>query len=354
MSAGRAAATFSEEWLSLREPADTAARAPSITRRLAEVLAAASKGTESKSARRTVRFIDSGCGTGANFRYLSPRISSAQEWVLLDVNEELLAAARDRIATRANALEPEHAATALALRRPSTAGPVADDVPRVAAATVRVDLARELERVEITEGAVVTASALLDLVSPEWLARLLERCVSRSAIVLFALSYDGRMALSPSLPDDEWIRQLVNRHQHTDKGFGPALGPDATAFARRRLASLEYEVHVASSDWVLDARSVRLQAELLRGWAAAALEMTAHVEQGWAPAAETVATTEVEANMESVVADAVGTEAAQTGLDARRRCEQWLNTRLELLNRGDSSMRVGHQDLIAWPSSIEL
>ena len=47
---------------------------------------------------------------------------------------------------------------------------------------------------EIFDGrALVTASALLDLVSEEWLRVLAVRCAESGAAVLFALSYDGRI-----------------------------------------------------------------------------------------------------------------------------------------------------------------
>jgi len=36
----------------------------------------------------------------------------------------------------------------------------------------------------------------------------------------------------------------------------------------------------------------------------------------------------------------------------RVRCERWLGTRLGYLDRGQSAVRVGHQDLIGWPSAL--
>ena len=62
-------------------------------------------------------------------------------------------------------------------------------------------------------------------------------CAASGAAALFALSYDGRIDCSPEDPDDAAIVALVNEHQRTDKGFGPALGPDATACAERCFAA---------------------------------------------------------------------------------------------------------------------
>jgi SAM-dependent methyltransferase len=267
---------FSAEWLALREPIDAAARNSSITNRLAALL-------RTRSAAN--RCFDLGCGTGANARYLAPQIAGPQEWTLLDADEQHLQSARDLAATLGRA--------------------------GVTVATRRLDLARNLDELKFEQGAVVSASALLDLVSADWLARLLQRCCASNAIVLFALSYDGRIDFEPRDPDDDMIRALVNRHQTTDKGFGPALGPAAATFACARLEALQYQVLCSSSDWVLDRSHARVQEALLRGWVQAAHEI-APVE--------------------------------------RDRCERWLDTRLGYLDRGQSAVRVGHRDVIGWPS----
>jgi SAM-dependent methyltransferase len=270
---------FSAEWLALREPVDATARDRFMAKGLSKLLRPCA----------TLSCFDLGCGTGANVRYLSPLIAGPQQWVFLDSDAQHLERARESAATWSRDL-------------------------RVACSfeTRCVDLARDLDAVTFEEGALVTASALLDLVSDDWLMRLLQRCATCKAIVLFALSYDGRIELNPRDPYDEAICTLVNRHQRTDKGFGPALGPSAVICARARLEDLQYQMQSSQSDWVLGPSHAQLQECLLRDWAQAAIEM--------APA-------------------------------QRRRCELWLSTRLRYLDREQSSMRVGHQDLIGWPSA---
>jgi SAM-dependent methyltransferase len=274
---------FSSAWLALREPADSAARSPAVVERLASLL----------RTQPVSHFVDLGSGTGSNTRYLASRLPGAQKWTLVDSDEAHLAQVRSRTA---------------ALREMET-------VP-VGVSTMALDLVTGLDALPLEEGVVVTASALLDLVSASWLRRLLARCREVHSVVLFALSYDGRIELTPHDPDDEWIRDLVNRHQRTDKGFGPALGPDATDFARSCLEELKYRVEVAPSDWVLGAAEAQIQEELLKGWAAAAGDMA----------------------------------AAEMGASAADQCSLWLGRRLDHLKDGGSQIRVGHQDLIAWPS----
>jgi len=69
------------------------------------------------------------------------------------------------------------------------------------------------------------------------------------------------------------VRALVNRHQRTDKGLGPALGPDSGGRAADLLRAAGYDVVSATSDWVMDGTQAQLQRELVAGWAGAAIEL---------------------------------------------------------------------------------
>src|SRR5262249_54193316 len=156
---------------------------------------------------------------------------------------------------------------------------------------------------------LVTASALLDLVSDRWLDALADRCRAARTPALFALSYDGRILCTPRDPDDEIVRQLVNRHQRTDKGFGPALGPDAADQAQQCFAARGFGVDRERSDWLLGSADSGLQRDLIEGWASAAAEI--------APADAAV-------------------------------IDEWQRRRLRHVAAGRSTMVVGHEDLAAW------
>jgi hypothetical protein len=217
---------FSAAWLALREPADASARSAALA-------SFATSGRETAA----LRVLDLGGGTGANIRYLSPRLRSPQHWTLVDNDAALLA--------RAPAFAETH----------------------------RADLNAVVDDDRLFQGCtLVTASALLDLVSEAWLAQLVQRCRAAAAAVLFALSYDGRIVCSPQEPEDEEVRQLVNAHQKTDKGFGPALGPDAAARVIALLSEAGYTTKQERTDWKLTADMRVLQRELVTGWAGAASE----------------------------------------------------------------------------------
>ena len=110
-----------------------------------------------------------------------------------------------------------------------------------------------------TAARLVTASALLDLVSDDWLRALAQRCADAARRCCSALNYDGRIICTPEDPDDGTIVALVNEHQRTDKGFGPALGPDATDRAVHWFRRAGYEAQRAPSDWALTPASGELQ-----------------------------------------------------------------------------------------------
>jgi SAM-dependent methyltransferase len=291
---------FSDDWLALRAPADSAARADGLLDRLALHL-------QRPDGRLSV--LDLGCGTGANLRHAAPQLARAglrrQRWTCVDHDPVLLARLPARMAAWAqgNGLHRRQDAGMLALQHSDWEALVE---PR------RCDLAGDPDALLLPAGGLVTASALLDLVSAAWLEALLARCRSAGCALLFVLSYDGRCTLSPAHADDAEVIDLVNRHQRTDKGFGPALGPAAAETAAQCCHALGYRVDTTPSDWDIGPQAPALQRALLQGWRDAAAAMA-------------------------------GAAATTARLDA------WLAARLALVASGRSRLRVGHRDLLALP-----
>ncbi len=243
---------FTADWLALREPADARARSARLARLVADHLAGLDQ----------VRVVDLATGTGANVRYLAEYLPGRPQWLLVDRDRGLLAEAVAQIDTRGR-IEARSVDLSLAFgATPDNTG--ADDICA----------GRDL----------VTASALLDLVSQSWLESLARRCRDAGSAVLFALTYNGDVRCAPAEPEDEAVRELVNRHQRTDKGFGPALGPAASESAAHVFAAAGYDVQRERSDWVLDTGENDLQRQLIDGWADAAMaiapEQTAALD-GW-------------------------------------------------------------------------
>jgi SAM-dependent methyltransferase len=281
------------QWLALRERADTAARAERLTRTVARAVA----------AHDPVRVLDLATGTGANIRYLVARLGKArQHWLAVDRSaallEQLLAGmsawgtARGYIVTRNAAgcfIESEHLACQIETRQ--------------------LDLGNLDATGLFDDRHLVTASALLDLVSEQWLRSLAARCRDTGATGLFTITYNGSSSSVPNEPEDHMVLELFNRHQRTDKGLGgPAAGPDAAACAARCFADMGYHIDRERSDWTIDARDTALQRELIEGWAYAATE---------------------------IAPDATSTIAS------------WRTRRLQHVEAGRSRLMVGHEDIAA-------
>jgi hypothetical protein len=219
------AVRVSPDWLVLREAADAAARSAELAARLRRHFAAADR----------LVIHDLGGGSGAMGRWLAPWLPSPQHWVIHDRDADLL-----ELAVGA----PSGSATVEA-RHSDVACLTADDV-------AGADL--------------VTASALLDLLTADELARILRACAGRP--MLLALTVVGHVALTPAHPLDARIGAAFNAHQRRDG----LLGPDAVAAAIEELRGTGTEILVRPSPWRLDAAHADLTAEWLCGWVAAACE----------------------------------------------------------------------------------
>jgi SAM-dependent methyltransferase len=262
---------FSADWLALREPYDVNARNADV---LDAVIAALAGNNQA-------RIVDLACGTGSTVRTLAPYFSSGQNWRLVDNDLSLLA--------RASAsLKPKG----------------------MTVTTTPVDLNHDLEAALDGPVDLVTTSALLDLVSVQWLERLAFESLARSIPFYAALSYDGRIEMAPAHKADAAIVAAVNKHQHNDKGFGPALGPGAAKAAIAQFEKLGCVVVHGQADWVAGPKDREFQNEIFSGWASAARE-TGDVE----------------------LSDIV----------------EWLTFRRAPVAAGKSSLRVGHVDMFARP-----
>ena len=230
-------------WLQLREAADAAARSGELTRLIAESLA----------GRDPIRVLDLATGTGANLRYLAPHLPGPQHWLVVDRDPELLALVRTLTA--------------------SWAAGRANGVP-LQIETRQQHLGSLIDTDLFAGRHLVTASALLDLVSERWLEQLVTHCRTERAAALFTISYNGESRCSPVEPEDDEIRDLLNQHQHRDKGLGgPAAGPGAASGAVRLFTAAGHRVLTACSDWSLGERESAMQRYLIEGWAGAATEM---------------------------------------------------------------------------------
>jgi hypothetical protein len=265
----------SPSWLALREPADAEAHAHDLAEAVDRALPA--------SGLRVIH--DLGCGTGAMGRWLAPLLAGPQHWVLHDRDADLLA-----------------------LAAADVPGPAADGAP-VTVEARSTDVARMLPG-DLAGATLITASALLDLLTADELDRLAGLCAGAGCPVLLTLSVSGSVDISPADPLDRRVAAAFDAHQRRATKRGRLLGPDAVDFATEAFRRLGAEVLTRPSPWRLGPAHSALSAEWLTGWVGAAGELDIEL-------------------------------AAQ--------CEPYARRRLEQASAGELAVTVGHADLLVLP-----
>jgi hypothetical protein len=264
--------SFSIAWLDLREGADFAARDKTL---VTQVLQWLGQAADPVSPDRII--VDLGAGTGSTLRALTKLGANNLVWRLVDLDGKLLDEALRRHGK--NCLIEDYQAD--------------------------LNIIGELP---LTGAHIISASALFDLASAEFIDALTARIDARKTAIYAALNYDGTTIWSPAHPLDEKVLAAFNQDQRSDKGFGPALGPDCTAYLQQALENKGYTVSVRPSPWQLNAKDTQLQQELINGIAAA-------VSEGY-------------------------------GLDADKLSE-WKSFRIA--NMPDGNCTIGHWDVLALP-----
>ncbi len=254
---------FQADWLSLREAADHAARDAALLARAAQCVPPG------------MRVLDLGSGTGSTARAFNGAGYDRVQWCFLDTDEAHLQVAKAR-------------------------HPMADCV---------MGSVTDVEALPLEHVGLVTASALLDLMSTAWVDALAARLGQAGIPFYAALSFDGRMRWEPPIAADADVTEAFNRHQRGDKGGQAAMGPDAAALTAKRFEARGFAVTLAGSDWVLGPDDAALQDEFVAGVARAAAEAGEAQAESWA--------------------------------GVRRKAA------------GHTALRVGHKDLLAVPAGHE-
>jgi len=267
--------SFSAAWLALREPFDIAARDDGLAN---SFLAQVEQGAQ------TGPVVDLGAGTGSNISRLgslAAKLGHQLSWRHVDNDGDLLALARQRFN-----------------------GDSSVDI-------AQLDIAVALD--DALQGAsAVTCAALLDLVSAAWINQLADRLASGRLPLLALLSYDGRMQWSLADASDAVLAQAFHRDMLSDKGFGPALGPDAAFALKGALGERGAITQLRDSYWRIAASDSAMLTAMNTSLSAAALSA------------------------------AIGPERSAIAAWSARRARQ--------IAACEVSLVVGHQELLAtWP-----
>ncbi len=264
----------SSDWLALREAEDARARSAELAAAVPALLPAG-----------TLTVHDLGSGTGSMVRWLAPRLPGPQTWVLHDWNADLTRRALDVEAPR----DREGAPVSL--------------VPQIG------ELG-ELSAAHLNGAALVTASALLDVLTAREAHSLVDACVGAGAPALLSLSVTGEVHLRPRDAGDSAYSNAFNTHQTRETDGRRLLGRHGAPIVKGLFELAGWKVRTTRTHWLLDAGRTLLLQEWLNGWVDAA-------------------------------------EEQDPGL--RERFEGYRDLRSAQLARGRLSVDVVHTDLLAWP-----
>ncbi|MBP2326164.1 trans-aconitate methyltransferase [Kibdelosporangium banguiense] len=223
--------TYPAEWLALREVADGAARSAELIESLAGHLA----------GRPGLIIRDLGCGIGSMGRWLSGQLPGPQHWILHDRDPGLLSRA--------------------------VAG-----MPRTVTVTGELQDITRLRAADLSGTSLVTASALLDLLTADELGALITALTEAKCPAVFALSVVGVVEFEPEDALDAELGKAFNAHQRRTTDGRRLLGPDAVDTAVALFEQHGAVVRRAASPWRLAPSDSALITEWLHGWVAAAVE----------------------------------------------------------------------------------
>jgi hypothetical protein len=264
----------STEWLALREPEDAGARSLDLAVAAAAMLPDG-----------PIVVHDLGSGTGSMMRWLAPHLPGPQTWILHDWNAGLIERAIDGPRPR----DRDNAAISVI----SQPGNLAD-----------------LRAADLAGASLVTASALLDVLTSRETRAIVDACVGARCPALFTLSVTGEVRLSPRDELDAGFEHAFNAHQLREAGGRQQLGRYGAPIARGLFTQAGWNVRPSTTMWRLDHRRPRLLSEWFSGWVDAAVEQDSEL---------------------------------------RSAAARYRQLRTSQIERGELTAHVRHVDLLAWP-----
>ena len=206
--------TVDPGWLAARAAADTSARAATLGSLLPELISYLT-GTGRDGV---LKIIDLGAGTGANQRWLAPRLPFPQRWIHLD---------HDPVISRSLPL-PDH--------------------------TMIIDAGVEtlgrLLASRSTDQHLVTCSALLDVLTMDQLDAVCRAVIDNQVPTLLSLTVTGTLNLTPVDPHDQLLQDAFNDHQGA-----PAEWSTCRHAGRRRVVRGRIHGPHPETSWQLTASS---------------------------------------------------------------------------------------------------
>lgn len=210
---------FDQRWLACRAPYDAEARSSLLESRAREHLASAS----------TKAIMDVGCGSGNNVLFLSEKWRKTTQWIGVDHDPDLVAAAQRQAHFH---------------KIPFT-GVVAD----------LLDLDAVLDQ---HKPALVVGNAVFDLFTSQMMEVVLKALRAHQIPMLTTLSYTG-MNWTPEDPRDSRMIGYYEQHMVRPRPSGRGMGPTAPEEIKKIVADLGGQIQQDLSLWRIPAFDKTMQ-----------------------------------------------------------------------------------------------
>ena len=171
---------FNNDWLFLREKIDKVSRNKKIIEKINKYF----------QDYKTLSIADLGCGTGSNYRYLYPKLKKRQSWDMIDISFESIKEFKKKTNNKNKIININYK---------------------------KFDLIKNIKSFKFEKYDIITGSAYLDIMPKNWYLGFKKQNLN-TKVIYFSINYDGFFKFHPKHKDDQYVLNLFNKDQESDKG----------------------------------------------------------------------------------------------------------------------------------------
>ena len=202
---------FNNDWLFYREKIDSISRNKKIIEKINRYF----------KDYKILSIADLGCGTGSNYRYMYPKIKVKQKWDMIDISFESIKEFKKITANTNKIININYK---------------------------KFDLIKDIKKFKFENYDLITGSAYLDIMPKEWFYEFKKQNLN-TKVIYFSINYDGYFKFYPKHKDDEYVLQLFNKDQESDKGIGKkAVGKNCSQIINK-VFTKTHKTFVLNSNW---------------------------------------------------------------------------------------------------------
>ena len=251
------------DWLAERYHFDAAARNPAVEQKFLHTL----------PAQDTISLVDVGAGSGANCRYLMEKITTDQQWLLIEQNPDFSQAslqALQEYASRQGYTSILEQNT-LIIQTPTKTV----QVKARCGSLLEIDGLANLSNTD-----AVVANAVFDLFTPAQFEAFVSTLAQHSLIFLSTLNYEN-MSFSSGNGQDEKVIALYHAHMLRQQTVGKAMGPTCVPQMIEILQKQRYTVSSGNSVWHIQRKHEKMISYLLSFMESSIVELPLTPEDTW-------------------------------------------------------------------------